>query len=196
MAAPERSAPQSGPSFEREAAKRVFAAELREVKIQFREGDDRKSPGFVLLPTGERANRIFIVGTMTEKEKRGDQNMYYLARVADPTGTFYVMAGSYQPDAMQQMAMIEPPAFVAVVGKPTLFEAQSGAIRVTVRAESITPVDADTRNIWVLDTARNTLERIEQFGRTEDSKRAKEQYATDLQVYRRMVYDALAQMKI
>lgn len=186
----------SAPSFEREAAKRVFAAELREVRVHFREGDDRKSPGFVLLPTGERANRIFIVGTMTEKEKRGDQNVYYQARVADPTGTFYVMAGSYQPDAMQQMAMIEPPAFVAVVGKPSLFETQSGAVRVSIRAESITLVDAETRNLWILDAARRTLDRIEKFGSSEDSKRAKEQYSTDPQIYRKMVYDALAQMKI
>ncbi|MDH7593982.1 MAG: nucleic acid-binding protein [Methanomicrobiales archaeon] len=196
MPAVERDSGQASPSFEREAAKRVFAAELREVRVQFKEGEDRKSPGFILFPTGERANRIFIVGTLTEKERRGEQNLYYQARVADPTGTFYIMAGSYQPDAMQQMAMIEPPSFVAVIGKPTLFEGQSGATRVSVRAESISVVDAETRNIWILDTARSTLKRIESFGNTEDSKRAREQYNTDLQIYRKMVYDALAQMKI
>ena len=93
--------------FEREPARRVFASELRECRYQFREGDDEKSPTFVLLPTGERCNRVFLVGTLTEKQRQGDQNIFYRGRVVDPTGTFFVMAGSYQPEAMQQMAKIE-----------------------------------------------------------------------------------------
>ena len=91
-------------AFEREPARRVFAAELRECRYQFKDGDDEKSPTFVLLPTGERCNRIFLVGTLTEKQRQGDQNIFYRGRVVDPSGTFFVMAGSYQPEAMQQLA--------------------------------------------------------------------------------------------
>ncbi len=127
--------------FEREPARRVFAGELRETRIQFREGEEEKSPSFVLLPTGARANRVFVVGTLTEKKKQGEQNMFYRARVVDPTGTFFVMAGSYQPEAMQQIARIEAPAFVAVVGKPNLYETPDGAILISIRVESITAVD-------------------------------------------------------
>ncbi len=114
-------------TFEREPARRVFAAELRETRIHFREGDDEKSPTYVLLPTGERCNRVFLVGTLTEKKKQGEQNMFYRARVVDPTGTFFIMAGSYQPEAMQQIARIEAPAFVAVTGKPNVYETPDGA---------------------------------------------------------------------
>jgi RPA family protein len=188
--------PRPGQTFDREPARRVFATELREVKVQFREGEDEKSPSFVLLPTGARCNRIFLVGTLTEKDRRGDQNVFYHARISDPTGTFTLMAGSYQPEAMQQIARIEPPAFVAVIGKPSLFESQSGSILVSVRAESVTTVDRETRDLWVLDTARATLQRLDELGTTEDSKRAQEQYPIDPVVYRRMVYDALAQLKI
>ena len=188
--------PRPGQTFDREPARRVFASELREVKLQFREGEDEKSPSFVLLPTGARCNRIFIVGTLTEKERRGDQNVFYHARIADPTGTFTLMAGSYQPEAMQQIARIEPPAFVAVIGKPNLFESQTGSLLISVRAESVTTVDRETRDLWVLDTARATLGRLDELGKTEDSKRAEEQYHPDPAVYRRMVYDALAQLKI
>ena len=188
--------PRPGQTFDREPARRVFAGELREVKLQFREGEDEKSPSFVLLPTGARCNRIFIVGTLTEKERRGDQNVFYHARIADPTGTFFLMAGSYQPEAMQQIARIEPPAFVAVIGKPNLFESQAGSMLVSVRAESVTTVDREARDLWVLDTARATLERLDELGKTEDSKRAEEHYHADPAVYRRMVYDALAQLKI
>ena len=40
--------------YEREPARRVFAAELRECRYQFKDGEDEKSPTFVLLPSGER----------------------------------------------------------------------------------------------------------------------------------------------
>jgi RPA family protein len=97
---------------------------------------------------------------------------------------------------MQQIARIEPPAFVAVIGKPNVFESQSGSMLVSVRAESVTSVDRETRDLWVLDTARATLQRVDELGKTEDSKRAAEQYHPDPVIYRKMVYDALAQLKI
>jgi RPA family protein len=188
--------PRPGQTFEREPARRVFAAELREVNFEYPKGEEEKSPTFVLLPTGERCNRIFLVGTLTEKDRRGDQNVFYRARISDPTGTFFLMAGSYQPEAMQQIARIEPPAFVAAIGKPNLFESQPGSLLVSIRAESVTSVDRETRDLWVLDAARATLQRIDELGRTEDSRQAQEHYHIDPAVYRRMVYDALAQLKI
>jgi RPA family protein len=182
--------------FEREPARRVFATEIREVRHQFKDGKDEKSPSYVLLPSGARANRIFFVGTLTEKERRGDQNVFYHARISDPTGTFFVIAGSYQPEAMQQIARIEPPSFVAVIGKPNVYESPTGAVLVSIRAESITVVDQETRNCWVVDAAKNTLDRLDCMGATPDSKMAQEKYTTDPAAYRRMVYDALAQIKL
>ncbi len=183
-------------SFEREPARRVFAAELRETRVHFKDGEDEKSPTYVLLPTGERCNRIFVVGTLTEKKKQGEQNLFYRARVVDPTGTFFIMAGSYQPEAMQQMARIEPPAFVAVIGKPTVYETPDGAVLISVRCESITVVDKEVRDNWILDTAAATLDRLDLPGEGADKERAKKEYSTDPALYRKMVYDALAQLKI
>ncbi len=183
-------------SFEREPARRVFAAELRETRVHFKDGEDEKSPTYVLLPTGERCNRIFVVGTLTEKKKQGEQNLFYRARVVDPTGTFFIMAGSYQPEAMQQMARIEPPAFVAVIGKPTVYETPDGAVLISVRCESITVVDKEVRDNWILDAAAATLDRLDLPGEGADKERAKKEYSTDPALYRKMVYDALAQLKI
>jgi hypothetical protein len=186
-------------AFEREPARRVFAAELRECRYQFRDGEDEKSPTFVLLPTGERCNRIFLVGTLTEKQRQGDQNIFYRGRVVDPSGTFFVMAGSYQPEAMQQIAKIDTPAFVAVIGKPNLYQTPDGAFLVSVRVESITVVDKETRDLWVLDTAARTLDRIDMTARgtSPDVIKAKEQYpGIDVAVFRKTAYDALAQIKI
>jgi RPA family protein len=186
-------------AFEREPARRVFAAELRECRYQFKDGEDEKSPTFVLLPTGERCNRIFLVGTLTEKQRQGDQNIFYRGRVVDPSGTYFVMAGSYQPEAMQQLAKIDTPAFVAVVGKPNLYQTPDGAFLVSVRVESITVVDKETRDLWVLDTAARTLDRIDMFatGTGPDVIKAKEQYpAIDVTVFRKTAYDVLAQIRI
>ena len=88
------------------------------------------------------------------------------------------MAGSYQPEAMQQLAKIDTPAFVAVVGKPNLYQTPDGAFLVSVRVESITIVDKETRDLWVLDTAARTLDRIDVYttGAEPDVVKAKEQY--------------------
>jgi hypothetical protein len=199
MSTPARDMPRREGTFEREPARRVFAGELRECRYQFKDGEDEKSPTFVLLPTGERCNRIFLVGTLTEKTRQGEQNIFYRGRVVDPTGTFFVMAGSYQPEAMQQLARIETPSFVAVIGKPNLYQKPDGTVMVSVRVESITVVDKDTRDLWVLDAAERTLDRItaSRGGSSADITKAKEQYPSmDPAVFHRMAYDALAQIKM
>lgn len=193
---PKSGFPKRETPFEREPARRVFAGELRESRIHFREGEDEKSPTYVLLPTGERCNRVFLVGTLTEKKKQGEQNLFYRARVVDPTGTFFIMAGSYQPEAMQQVARIEPPSFVAVVGKPNVYETPDGAVLISVRCESVTAVDKDTRDRWVVDCARSTLDRLDRIGDTPDGQRAVQEYRTDPALFRKMVYEALSQLPI
>ncbi|MCP1661564.1 MAG: nucleic acid-binding protein [Methanocalculus sp. MSAO_Arc1] len=179
----------------REPAKRVFAAELRDARYSFREGEDEKSPTYILLPTGERANRIFVIGSLTQKEKKGEQHSMYLARIADPTGTFFVSAGSYQPEAMQQVAKVEPPAFVAVVGKPNAYETPDGKVLISVRAETVTVVDRDVRDIWVLDAAEATLGRIDSFETAPDAEMARREYNPNLESYKKMVYDALVAIR-
>ncbi|MDG6256812.1 MAG: nucleic acid-binding protein [Methanomicrobiaceae archaeon] len=182
--------------FEREPAVRVFASELRESRIQFKEGEDEKSPSYVLLPTGERCNRIFLCGQMTLKEKRGEQNKFYTVRVQDPTGTFFINAGSYQPDAMQQIARIEPPVYVAVLGKPGIRTTADSSVFVSVRAESVTEIDLETYRCWVLDCAQQTLDRLDSFDQTDDSRKAKEFYNTNTAIYRQIIHDALTQIDI
>jgi len=175
----------------REPACRVFANEFREVRLQFRDGTDEKSPTYALLPTGIRCNRIFACGEMILKEKKGDENTFYAVRVKDPTGIFFVGAGSYQQDAMQQIARIEQGSFVAVIGKPVLRNMDDGSVFVSVRAESVFPVDRDTYRIWVDDAAEQTLNRVDAFGTTPDSKKAAEFYNTNPEIFRQTVRSAL-----
>lgn len=184
-------------SYEREPAKRVFAAELREATKTFKDTEDEKSPLYVLLPTGERCNRVLLVGTITQKDKVGDQNILYRARISDPTGLFFVTAGSYQPEAMHQLAKIDPetPVFVAVVGKPSVYTTPEGKVFTSVRAESILVVDQETRDLWVQDAARSTLDRIDASAGEDpgsDVLLARETYRFGPEHWRRMVYDALS----
>lgn len=177
----------------REVAKRVFASEFNDASYTFKETDDDRAPVYVLLPTGDRANRVFIVGTLTETEDVGDESEYWRGRVVDPTGTFFVYAGQYQPEAASTLRDLHPPEYVAITGKPRTYETDDGTVNVSIRPESITRVDATTRDRWVTETANHTITRIKNF--TAESNQyaamAREHYGTNTDHYRDAVITAL-----
>lgn len=177
----------------REVAQRVFAEELNASTYTFKESDDDRAPVYALLPTGEQANRVFFVGTLTETDDVGEDNEYWQGRIVDPTGTFFVYAGQYQPEAASTLRELDGPAYVAVVGKPKTYQTDDGNITVSVRPESITTVDAATRDRWVAETAERTLERIDVFDdeTNEYARMAREQYGDELSVYKEAVVDAI-----
>ncbi|RKD93345.1 RPA family protein [Halopiger aswanensis] len=162
----------------REVARRVFASEFNDSTYSFKESDDERAPNYALLPTGDRANRVFIVGTLTETEDVGEDSEYWRGRVVDPTGTFFVYAGQYQPEAAATLRDTEPPAYVSVVGKPRTYETEDGTVNVSLRPENIAVVDDDTRDRWVVETAERTLERIEAFQEWESEQEAPESGST------------------
>ena len=195
---------ESAPS--REVARRAFAAEFNDASYTFKESDDERAPLYALLPTGARANRVYVVGTLTETEDVGEDSEYWRGRVVDPTGTFFSYAGQYQPEAASALRETETPAYVAVVGKPRTFETDEGDTNVSLRPESITVVDAATRDRWVVETADRTLGRIEAFDGAaseggeaaapdEYATMAETQYDSDLSVYRDQVIAALEDLE-
>jgi len=180
----------------REVARRVFAREFNDATHTFKESDDERAPLYALLPTGERANRVFLVGTLTETEDVGEDSEYWRGRIVDPTGTFYVYAGQYQPEAASALRDADPPAYVAVVGKPRTFETDEGGTNVSVRPESITTVDAATRDRWVVETARATTARVAAFDdAVEYARLAAEQYGEDVSGYRDAAVSALESLE-
>jgi len=181
---------QSAPS--REVARRVFATEFNDAGFTFTESDDERAPVYALLPTGESANRVFFVGTLTEKEDVGEDSEYWRGRIVDPTGTFFVYAGQYQPEAASKLRELDAPAYVAVVGKPRTYETDDGTVRVSVRPESITEVDAATRDRWVVETANRTIERVAAFDDgNEYARMAREEYDIDPETYKAAALSAL-----
>lgn len=205
--------------FSREVARRIFAEELKSSNYSFRDGEDQHqyAPQYLLTPTGAKCNRVFFVGTLTEKDDIGGDTEYWRGRVVDPTGSILIYAGQYQPEAAQILANMDAPAFVSIVGKPNLYQTEDGSVLISLRAESIQRVDEATRNQWIMDTARLTLERISLLEKAEpaplpsdfstadraypstnqqDAARALEHYHTDIERYRRMVLRALTSLKL
>jgi RPA family protein len=183
--------------FYREVARRVFAQELRDSNLASRDESDQYAPQYVLTPTGAKVNRIFLVGTLIEKEDIGTDTEYWRGRVSDPTGSFLIYAGQYQPEAAQFLSSCELPAYVAVVGKTSTYTTDDGNVLTSIRPESIEEVDETTRDIWVMDTVKQTLDRITEVeaGKDQNSKLAKEHYSTDTDYYRAMVMKVLESFK-
>jgi hypothetical protein len=208
--------------FSREVAKRIFAEELKSSNYSFRDGEDQHqyAPQYLLTPTGAKCNRVFVVGTLTEKDDIGGDTEYWRGRVVDPTGSILIYAGQYQPEAAQILAGMEAPSFVAVVGKPNLYQTDDGNIIISLRAESIQRVDEATRDQWIIDTARRTLERLQILKNArpiptsndfatadnvpafassstpaQDTDRALQHYHTDIEHFRQMVLRALFSLK-
>lgn len=153
----------------REVAKRVFARELeacRELEKSARldfQAADAKTPNLLISPLGLILNRVFIVGVITELDSIGTQNDMWKARIVDPTGAFTVYAGQYQLDASIFFSTVQIPAFIALTGKVRIYEPEPGSIFVSIRAEEANAVDEEIRNRWVVDTAEQTVERLEAF---------------------------------
>lgn len=204
--------------FSREVARRIFAEELKSSNYSFRDGEDQHqyAPQYLLTPTGAKCNRVFFVGTLTEKDDIGGDTEYWRGRVVDPTGSILIYAGQYQPEAAQILANIEAPAYVAVVGKPNLYQTEDGNIIISLRAESIQQVDKATRDQWIMDTARRTSERLQVLksvkpvsvsidfdtadrvsssSPVQDAQRAMEHYHTDIEHYKQMVIRALSSLR-
>lgn len=182
----------------REVARRVFASEFNDSTYTFKESDDERAPNFALLPTGDRANRVFVVGTLTETEDVGEDSEYWRGRVVDPTGTFFVYAGQYQPEAMAALRSIEPPEYVAVVGKPRSYGTDDGDTLMSLTPESITTIEQSTRDQWVVETADHTMARLDEFaegpGTSPDADRAREAYGDGIEEYEVAAKEALAQV--
>lgn len=187
----------------REVARRVFAREFNDASYQFKESEDERAPNYSLLPTGEKANRVFIGGTVVEVEDVGTDNEYWRARVIDGSGaeeessaasSFYVYAGQYQPEAAAVLRELEAPEYVTVVGKPRAYETDDGNTNVAIRPESVTIVDQETREQWILETAEQTLDRLESFesGSSPYAEMAASEYPDiDVEKYREGAREAL-----
>jgi RPA family protein len=144
----------------REVAWRVFAEEYNSSVLEH-SGEGEKPVSYIVTPLGAKINRLFVVGVVTDIEDVGEGGKQrFRARITDPTGTYYVSAGEYQPSAAMALSKMSPPAFAAVVGKSRAYSPEEGVKYLSIRPEQIREVDAEARDYWVVEAAKSTLLRI------------------------------------
>ena len=147
---------------QRQAAKRVFAEELNDSTHSFtrpEDEDDDRAPKLTLLPSGESANRVFMVGTLIEASDVGSDSEFWKGRVMAAGEAVNLYAGQYQAEAMDMLRSAETPSYVAVVGKVHHYETDYG-VNVSIQPESITVVDEEIRDSWVAETIDHTQARL------------------------------------
>jgi len=144
----------------RENAWRVFAGEFNDSTVEIK-GKEEMAPSYVITPLGAKVNRLFIVGVLTDVENVSEGGDLVRAHISDPTGVFTVYSGQYQQGVTNALSDIAVPAFVAVVGKVRTYSPEEGSIYVSVRPEKIMEVSAEIRDKWIIETCKNTKDRIE-----------------------------------
>lgn len=148
----------------REVAWRLFAAEYNDATLEV-EGTGERAPSYVITPLGAKVNRIFVVGVITDVENVGtDMQPMWRARVSDPTGTFHVYAGQYQPEAAAALSKLKPPVFGAIVGKSRVYSPEPGTVYTSIRPEAIKAVDERVRDFWILEACRSLRKRLDAAG--------------------------------
>ncbi len=182
----------------REPAYRVFANELKHTKFSRKDESDERAPQYVILPTGAAANRIHFCGILTEKKKydnsMGNETLKYKVYVNDGTGNFTLYFSTYQQNSLQQISKINNvPCIVSVIGKPSVYNTPDGKAFVSIRVEDIRVVSADERNVWVIDTIKQTYGRIVKMELNECDdpvvKEARELYKANMSSYKQMIID-------
>jgi RPA family protein len=178
----------------REVAKRVFAKEFNSSRYKLG-GNAEKEPVYVLTPLGLKCNRIFIIGALIEKEETKPDSEVLRIRIADPTGSFLGFVGKFDPEAKVSLTEIDIPSTVAVTAKARLLE-RGGRVIPFIRPETINLSDFESRDYWILETAKATMKRIEMMkGDSELARLAREKYNPNLEEYKEMVVSALMRLK-
>lgn len=144
----------------RQTAWRVFAGEYNDSTVEIK-GEGEMTPSFVVTPLGAKVNRLFVIGVLTDVENVSEDGELVRAHISDPTGVFTLYSSQYQQDATDALSNIEVPAFVAVIGKARTYTPEDGGMYVSIRPEKIMEVTADVRDKWILETCKNTKDRIE-----------------------------------
>ena len=141
-----------------EGSTRVFAGEYHSATLAVPDRDPG-SPAWIVTPGGAWCRLLFLAGALTEVTDIGD---VLRCRLADPTGAFDLVISSRQRVVADVLQEIPVPSFVTVSGTAQCYPRNDGMV-VTVRPDHVQPVDRQTRDAWVLETAEQTLARLEQL---------------------------------
>jgi uncharacterized protein len=161
-----------------EGAVRLFAGEFDQSTWSVPGKDDR-SAAWVVTPSGACCRMVYLAGALTEISEEGD--MVY-ARLADPTGGFNLVCSGRHSPVSDGLKKIPFPSFVSVTGQAQMYR-KGNSVTVSIRPDHVKSIDRQTRDQWVLATARATLLRLMQMRNVIDGKSTDEQVASAARFY-------------
>lgn len=169
-----------------EWAEPAFAFAISDATHTVTESADAPDRPAVLLPTGVRTRRVFVVGPLGLRTSIDGSTDAWRGRLEGPSGSLFVRAGRFEPSAANEFQALAAVTLVACTGTPRISRGDSGTKYVGVHRYHVQPVDRRTWCRWLDRTANRTLERIEalEIGGTYDVTLAREQYGNDVQKYR------------
>ena len=159
-----------------EPAMRVFARELQETTQELDLGGGDMSANYFLLPSGEKVNRMFVVGTIISDEcitHREEYSMYnaYLSDTTEDRSRVYFTAGEYAPDTVTStLRQLDEdgnyPYRVALKGKVDTYEKDDGEVLVSLRPETLINLSAEDngrqlQRQWLYETLDQTIGRFD-----------------------------------
>jgi uncharacterized protein len=146
----------------REPAWRLFAHEFQ-ASVQEESGGGERPVRHVLSPLGARMNRVLLVGTLGVPDPIGkDPTAPFLrSRLTDPTGSFNVTAGGFQPRALGAFQALHESQRSLVVGRAHLYSGRDGVAYGSIRAEAVRAIPEDEYRLSLAETLRHTLGRID-----------------------------------
>ena len=151
----------------RETAWRMFSKEFNNATFDISSTEER-APSYVVTPLGAKVNRLFIVGVVTDTENVGTvESPMVRARMADPSGSYYLSAGQFQVESMNVLKELKPPEFLAVVGKAKVYSPDESVRLLSIRPEVAKKCDTKLRDYWIYDTCISTLARLELMAEVE-----------------------------
>jgi RPA family protein len=150
----------AAPVGKREVAWRVFAREFNSATT-VQPGEDQYAPTYVISPLGALINRVYLTGVLTECENAGTETEpLWRGRVSDPTDVFYISAGQFQPKAARQLAELEVPSLIGIIGKARTYSPDENTLYVSVRVENVKEITQELRDYWVLEACQSLQYRL------------------------------------
>ena len=152
-------------TFKRTPIIKMLIGEIKETTVDLpkKSDADQYEPHIYLSPTGAEVSKVFTMGVLVDKEDisaEGDSMPFWRARITDRTGSVYIIAGQYQPEAAAAIAQLDIPSFIVVVGKLNLYQPEEGGKLVSIRAESVVPADIRVQEIFYKDCIDTITARI------------------------------------
>ena len=160
----------------RQTAIRLFAREFYESTLPDG-GQGEYDPRFIVTKLGARVNRMFVCGVVERLERRDtERGPMFSGAVRDPTGLHLWSVGSFRPELHIEMEELVARFeggdrfLMACIGKSNHYTTEDGGFRCRMQMEDYAIIDRDVYASWLVETADQTMRRIEALGKAQSSE--------------------------